>query len=155
MFGKFAIVLSALIGSSVASLRGPPKQQVLRANVNASHAAIQATSRQRNSPCACDANNPTWRPSTRTIPKCIFIDLGAADGNSFRAFLSNAYGPVSGCPGGQWEAWLVEANGQFTSKLAAEQAAHPQQVHQLGATAPSTSTLSITQSAGIVFSAMS
>jgi len=135
MFGRFAVVLSVLGGSSAAVLRGLSKQPLLNANLNASHAAIQAASRQKNTPCACDANNPAWKPTARTAPKCIFIDLGAADGNSFRAFLSNAYGPVSGCPGGQWEAWLVEANGQFTPKLAAEQAAHPQQVHQMGATA--------------------
>jgi len=117
-------------------MRGLPNQKVVNPNLNATHAAIQSASRHHNTPCTCDANNPTWIPPTRTVPKCIFIDLGAADGNSFRAFLSNSYGLVSGCPsGGQWEAWLVEANGQFTSALAAEQAAHPQQVHQLGATA--------------------
>mmetsp|Transcript_88671 Transcript_88671/g.286445 ORF Transcript_88671/g.286445 Transcript_88671/m.286445 type:complete len:132 (+) Transcript_88671:513-908(+) len=45
-------------------------------------------------PCQCEANDPKWAPPTRNIPKCIFIDLGAADGNSFNAFLSNSYGPV-------------------------------------------------------------
>jgi len=135
MFGRFAIVLSVLRGTSAAILRGLPKQQMLKANPNASHAVIQAVSKHRNSPCACDANNPAWKPTTRTTPKCIFIDLGAADGNSFRSFLSNGYGPVANCPSGQWEAWLVEANGEFSAKLAAEQVAHPQQVHQLGATA--------------------
>jgi FkbM family methyltransferase len=136
MLSLVSIVLSVIGGSSAATLRGLPKQRLLNANLNASHAAIQASSRQRNTPCACDANNPAWKPTTRTVPKCIFIDLGAADGNSFRSFLSNAYGPVANCPsGGQWEAWLVEANGQFSSALAAEQTVYPQQVHELGATA--------------------
>jgi len=136
MFSFVAVVLSVIGGSSAATLRSLPNQRVLNANVTASHAAIQASSRQHNTPCACDANNPAWKPTTRTAPKCIFIDLGAADGNSFRAFLSNGYGPVSGCPsGGQWEAWLVEANGQFSSALAAEHAVYPYQVHQMGATA--------------------
>eukprot|EP00419_Tripos_fusus_P015725 CAMPEP_0172731968 /NCGR_PEP_ID=MMETSP1074-20121228/103046_1 /TAXON_ID=2916 /ORGANISM="Ceratium fusus, Strain PA161109" /LENGTH=255 /DNA_ID=CAMNT_0013560133 /DNA_START=1 /DNA_END=768 /DNA_ORIENTATION=- len=129
-------MLSVLGGTSAARLRSLPEQRLLNAKLNASHAISQVASGQKNTPCACDANNPAWKPTMRKEPKCIFIDLGAADGNSFRAFLSNSYGPVSSCPsGGQWEAWLVEANGQFTSKLAAEQAAHPQQVHPLGSTA--------------------
>ena len=40
----------------------------------------------------------------------MFIDLGAADGNTFDSFLSNGYGPVKNCPhGGDWQAILVEA----------------------------------------------
>ena len=33
------------------------------------------------------ANNPNWKKTERTEPKCIFIDLGAADGNTFSKFL--------------------------------------------------------------------
>ena len=33
------------------------------------------------------ANNPNWKKTQRSEPKCIFIDLGAADGNTFAKFL--------------------------------------------------------------------
>ena len=35
------------------------------------------------------ANNPSWKKTARTEPKCIFIDLGAADGNTFAKFLES------------------------------------------------------------------
>ena len=35
------------------------------------------------------ANNPNWKKTARTEPKCIFIDLGAADGNTFAKFLES------------------------------------------------------------------
>mmetsp|Transcript_35829 Transcript_35829/g.65049 ORF Transcript_35829/g.65049 Transcript_35829/m.65049 type:complete len:261 (-) Transcript_35829:86-868(-) len=72
--------------------------------------------------CSCEANNQAWKAPTRTEPKCIFIDLGAADGNTFAEFLEDDYGPVGNCPhGGDWEALLVEANPQFSPKLKAIQ----------------------------------
>eukprot|EP00931_Biecheleriopsis_adriatica_P101935 TRINITY_DN76983_c0_g1_i1.p1 TRINITY_DN76983_c0_g1~~TRINITY_DN76983_c0_g1_i1.p1 ORF type:complete len:250 (-),score=60.12 TRINITY_DN76983_c0_g1_i1:30-779(-) len=68
--------------------------------------------------CTCEANNAAWTPTSRTTPKCIFIDLGAADGNTFAEFLEDDFGPVKNCPhGGDWEAFLVEANPMFTRKL--------------------------------------
>eukprot|EP00933_Yihiella_yeosuensis_P061106 TRINITY_DN63939_c0_g1_i1.p1 TRINITY_DN63939_c0_g1~~TRINITY_DN63939_c0_g1_i1.p1 ORF type:complete len:252 (-),score=65.47 TRINITY_DN63939_c0_g1_i1:215-970(-) len=70
-------------------------------------------------PCQCLPNDPSWKTPTRTEAKCIFIDLGAADGNTFDEFVADGYGKVSGCPNGKWEALLVEANPQFTPKLKA------------------------------------
>lgn len=82
--------------------------------------------------CACQATAvapATWAPTTRTEPKCIFIDLGAANANSFQSFLQNGYGPVNNCPsGGKWEAYLVEANPQFTPALETAKTQHPGQV---------------------------
>merc|ERR1719223_1132388 len=86
-------------------------------------------------PCQCVANSPAWAPTTRTVPKCIFIDLGAADGNTFHDFLNNKYGPVASCPSGQWEAYLVEANPQFDAPLQALAAQYPNQVHVYSSTA--------------------
>lgn len=86
--------------------------------------------------CQCMANNPAWKHTTRTVPKCIFIDLGAANGNTFEEFLQNHYGPVSNCPsGGQWEAWLVEANPQFDKPLKDLELKYPGQVHSMVSTA--------------------
>jgi len=86
-------------------------------------------------PCQCLANSPAWATTTRTLPKCIFLDLGAADGNTFHQFLNNDYGPVANCPSGQWEAWLVEANPHFDAPLKALEAQYPGQVHAMTSTA--------------------
>jgi len=95
---------------------------------------------KRAAPCQCLANDPAWKTITRTVPKCIFIDLGAAHGNSFDQFLKNAYGPVANCPSGQWEAILVEANPEFTAQLNTVASTYPMgggpgAVRALGATA--------------------
>jgi len=95
-----------------------------------------SSSRRAAPPCICEPNNPTWSYSQRAVPKCIFIDLGAADGNSFHQFLNGGYGPVANCPsGGQWEALLVEANPQFTPALTTIANQYPGSVHAYGSTA--------------------
>jgi len=114
----------ALVGSSLSAHLRNSTANVLRGASNATAP-----------PCQCQAANPAWVATTRTVPKCIFIDLGAADGNSFNEFLNNAYGPVANCPSGQWEALLVEANPQFTPALTAVAAQHPGMVHTYGSTA--------------------
>mmetsp|Transcript_25889 Transcript_25889/g.59763 ORF Transcript_25889/g.59763 Transcript_25889/m.59763 type:complete len:498 (-) Transcript_25889:53-1546(-) len=68
--------------------------------------------------CQCEASNPAWQKTTRTIPECVFIDLGAANGNTFQYFLNNGYGDVSHCPSGKYQAVLVEANPRFNKDLA-------------------------------------
>lgn len=90
---------------------------------------------KRAAPCQCLANDPSWKQTTRTVPKCIFIDLGAANGNSFDQFLKGAYGPVANCPSVQWEAILVEANPQFTAQLNTVATSHPGAVRAMSATA--------------------
>jgi len=87
-------------------------------------------------PCQCVSSDPSWVRTSRTAPKCIFIDLGAADGNTFQDFLSNKYGPVANCPGGgQWEAFLVEANPRFNAPLQGLAAKYPGSVHAMSSTA--------------------
>jgi len=54
----------------------------------------------------------------------VFIDLGAADGNTFNKFMANGYGPIANCPSAQWAAVLVEANPHFNKPLAAVGAQH-------------------------------
>jgi len=76
-------------------------------------------------PCQCVAHQSTWLPSRRTTPKCIFIDLGAADGNTLRDFVSGKYGPLANCPSGQWEATLVEANPRFDAPLKQMEVKYP------------------------------
>jgi len=91
--------------------------------------------REAKAPCQCEPFSSKWSKCARTVPKCIFIDLGAADGNSFEAFLSDQYGPVSGCPSGQWEAVLVEANPRFDAPLQQLAARFPGSVHSASSTA--------------------
>ncbi|CAE7251274.1 unnamed protein product [Symbiodinium necroappetens] len=102
---------------------------------NASHVSATAgggrSFYQSEPQCQCVANNPAWKKTERTEPKCIFIDLGAADGNTFAKFLENDYGPVKNCPSGKWEAFLLEANPQFTKELNSLQENFPGQVHSL------------------------
>eukprot|EP00933_Yihiella_yeosuensis_P067526 TRINITY_DN723_c0_g1_i1.p1 TRINITY_DN723_c0_g1~~TRINITY_DN723_c0_g1_i1.p1 ORF type:complete len:256 (-),score=72.54 TRINITY_DN723_c0_g1_i1:241-1008(-) len=86
-------------------------------------------------PCQCEASNAAWKVPSRTEAKCIFIDLGAADGNTFDEFVADGYGAVKDCPnGGKWEAFLVEANPQFSPKLKALEKNIPG-VHALADTA--------------------
>lgn len=120
---KMAVAAVALMtgGNAVAPKAGA---STLRGNVNATsaeiHHALPATGHSKvfsQAPCQCVAYDPTWKPCTRTVPRCVFIDLGAADGNSFNFFLKNGYGDVGKCPSVQWSAVLVEANPLFDSKL--------------------------------------
>jgi len=69
--------------------------------------------------CDCQISNPAWKKTMRNTPKCIFIDLGAANGNTFEDFLNNKYGDVKNCAHGtgDYEAFLVEANPRFQAAL--------------------------------------
>jgi len=98
----------------------------LLAAVNSTHSAPA---------CTCVTTSPTWKACTRTAPRCVFIDLGAADGNSFNAFLDNQYGPVANCPSGQWHGVLVEANPRFDMKLQSVGAQNPGQLSVMSSTA--------------------
>lgn len=113
----------------------------LRNSTSAATALRLATSAAKqnssaHASCQCEANNLHWLPTTRVEPKCIFIDLGAANANTFHQFLNGDYGPIQDCPsGGKWEAYLVEANPQFTPELEAEKAKFPGQLQTFGGTA--------------------
>lgn len=99
-------------------------------------AATNVTHTKGSSPCACVASAPSWKACDRIVPRCVFIDLGAADGNTFDKFLKDGYGPVGNCPsGGDWSAVLVEANPRFNAKLAAAGKAHPGKVNVMSSTA--------------------
>jgi len=86
--------------------------------------------------CGCQVSSPTWKKTMRTTPKCIFIDLGAANGNTFEQFLNNGYGDVKNCAHGtgDYEAYLVEANPRFQAALMSVQAGNPK-VHAMPSSA--------------------
>lgn len=128
MLFKFAFL--CVTGFALATrLRNTTVQEFHGNSSSSSYAALNSA------PCQCQANNAYWKPTARTVPKCIFIDLGAANGNSFQQFLQNSYGPIYNCPSGQWEAILVEANPQFTPYLDSIQTQYQNQVHSYSSTA--------------------
>jgi FkbM family methyltransferase len=71
----------------------------------------------------------------RTQPRCVFIDLGAADGNTFNVFMSGGFGPLANCPSSQWSAVLVEANPNFNPALINVENQHAGAVRSLSSTA--------------------
>jgi len=142
-----ALLLAALC-CNVVALRGPNKsQQALSAPFLAKANTLKNSSTLLSSfaggghstdgpTCACQHSDPSWKASARTSPKCIFIDLGAANGNTFNDFVANKYGPVQNCAygTGDYEAFLVEANPRFSAELQSIAVANPK-VHALPATA--------------------
>lgn len=91
--------------------------------------ALHAIGHTAAMPCQCDLGQTGWLPNRRTTPKCIFIDLGAANGNTLQDFVNGKYGAVANCPsGGAWEAKLVEANPRFDAPLKAMEVTYPGKV---------------------------
>lgn len=99
----------------------------------------QADRSGRAQPCQCAAFDEAWRASSRTLPKCIYIDLGAADGNSYQPFLEGKFGPVENCGTtenpGDFEAFLVEANPFFDATLQQLSDTGMGRVHAMNSTA--------------------
>lgn len=153
-------VLFAILANNAAALRAPGAVQRQNASANGKalaapflgkpsmvhdasaslwsmhHEAASNLTFGQSPPCQCEHSNPVWQHTARTSPKCIFIDLGAADGNTFNDFLANKYGPVQNCAygTGDYEAFLVEANPRFSTTLQSIAVANPK-VHALAATA--------------------
>jgi len=132
-------VAALLLGLAGAAKLRKPVQVVNATEVHSLAAGFSTGSYEHRSlaapACQCLANDPSWAATARTTPKCIFVDLGAADGNTFQEFLNNHYGPIANCPGGQWEAYLVEANPHFDAPLQALATQYPGQVHVMSSTA--------------------
>lgn len=137
-FSRAILTVSCLLVSAAAS---SPKKDQAKLETNslrgvASNATALHAVKSSAMPCQCDLGvSGTWVPSARTVPKCVFIDLGAADGNTLRDFVANKYGPVNQCPSNQWEATLVEANPRFNAQLKATEVTYPGVVHAKSSTA--------------------
>lgn len=144
------LILSLLSLSGIAALADSPSKahpvQIHNASVPAKSFLNNKRSAQTQNmsftlasgpTCKCMPSNPTWSQTSRTSPKCIFIDLGAANGNTFEDFLNDRYGPVKNCAHGtgDYEAFLVEANPRFANDLTSLQKKYPQKVHALPSTA--------------------
>jgi len=102
---------------------------------NATSAKKMVGQRAAAAPCACQASSASWVPASRTSPQCVFIDLGAANGNTYAGWLSNQFGDISACPSGRYEAHLVEANPRFAQPLKTLQDQNSAVVHSHAPTA--------------------
>jgi FkbM family methyltransferase len=119
---------SSLRGAISTNASSLPAPHVL-VSMNKTHSGVSGPN------CNCKTSDPAWKPCSRTTPRCVFIDLGAADGNSFNYFLKNGYGNVLNCPSVQWSAVLVEANPRFDSPLAAVGKQHQNALTVMSSTA--------------------
>lgn len=77
----------------------------------------QAPVKGQVAPCQCETFNPAWKQCPRREPSCVFLDLGAADGDTLRAFTAGKYGEKASCPSGKWTAKLIESNPAFEPQL--------------------------------------
>mmetsp|Transcript_98552 Transcript_98552/g.279126 ORF Transcript_98552/g.279126 Transcript_98552/m.279126 type:complete len:252 (-) Transcript_98552:47-802(-) len=88
----------------------------------------------RQPSCSCQPEGPWAKPAARQ-GKCIFVDLGAANGNSFEVFRQRqepyASANLPAVCAHSWEAWLMEANPLFTQDLRRLEQIYPGQVHSL------------------------
>lgn len=77
-------------------------------------------------PCTCDKGTVGWKLPERKDGRCVFIDLGANNGNTFHAFLTNQLNNAQTCANhsGNFQAHLVEANPKFDIPLQAVAAEH-------------------------------
>lgn len=114
----FAVAMFIPSTESMVTSRGPapPQLRGLNSSVVDLHAMVE-NGKKAGMPCQCEVANKAWKKCDRKTPRCIFIDLGAADGNTFSYFLKDGYGPISKCPSVDWSAILVEANPRFDKQL--------------------------------------
>lgn len=111
----------------------PAEQMTSLLNMQGQETSDTAIQRPTGSaPCACEGDSKLWKQPAPRAPRCIFIDLGAANGNTFEHFLKDGYGEVKNCPsGGEFEAILVEANPRFDESLLSLQANYSGRVRSL------------------------
>lgn len=75
-----------------------------------------------DAPCACQASSPNWKIPIARSPECLFIDLGASDGETFQVFQGKSSRwkfdyDMPGYDHSKCYSYLIEANPSFASKL--------------------------------------
>lgn len=137
---SLVVVLGCLFHTEASPIKAAAGQEQLRPDANRLRGVVPANATalhvaKGGMPCQCDLTQTSWLPNRRVTPKCIFIDLGAANGNTLQDFVSGKYGPLANCPSGQWEATLVEANPRFDVPLKQAEVTHAGSVHARSSTA--------------------
>lgn len=135
IFGGNAIDHVSLMQRKVDEVPLLLTQMTAKSTTERVHSGGRLNRETRHQPCKCELSKADWKIPTRTNSKCIFIDLGAADGDTFKQFLSGAYERIPQCTKGDWEAILVEANPLFTESLKRLEKEYPGKVQALSGTA--------------------
>jgi len=83
-----------------------------------------ATETGMDTPCKCTSYSTWWKKPSKRKPECLFFDLGAADGETYKAFLGKSSKwtfnyDTGSYPKDKCFAYLVEANPEFSDKLEA------------------------------------
>lgn len=119
LVGAVALRLPAGAAKPVNASAGPT---VLAAQTSSGNATAAAGRQRGPPPCACEASNPNWKTPAPRAPACLFFDLGAADGETYKAFLHKSskwdfeYN-TGGFPKESCYAYLIEANPRFVPQL--------------------------------------
>lgn len=77
---------------------------------------------QQQAPCRCTSYSTWWKKPAKRDPTCLFFDLGAADGETYKAFLgiSSKWSfnyDTGGFNRNKCYAYLIEANPSFEADL--------------------------------------
>lgn len=117
----------AVVGSAAAALLhsslGNATATAARAALNRSAVSGRiGTDLNAAAPCKCTASSPKWPKPTRTKPECLFVDLGASDGESYKVFMGESKNFKFNFNTGNFKksdcyAYLMEPNSQFMKKL--------------------------------------
>jgi len=86
------------------------------------NASEKASVSAHGPPCKCEVFNPAWKWPRKREPACLFIDLGAADGETYLAFTQHSKKWSFNYNTGKYNsrdcfAYLMEANPKFTKNL--------------------------------------
>jgi len=98
------------------------KASLKEANATAKASQFQPRKAAGPPPCECQASSPSWRAPAARRPECLFIDLGASDGETFKVFQGQSKQwtfnyDTPGFDHATCYAYLVEANPRFAAPL--------------------------------------
>lgn len=86
------------------------------------NASVHQAQESSGAPCPCETFNAQWKYPGKRPPACLFIDLGAADGETYKAFLHQSSKWSFNYSTGPFDhkdcyAYLMEANPKFGQQL--------------------------------------
>jgi len=129
-----AIVLRSEPQAAAAAAQNKSATSWWSAPPKSAHAAVQAGAQKHRSnatatlgnkagpPCACHPSDPSWKAPAPRGPACLFFDLGAADGETFKVFMHQSAKwtfnyDTGATPHDQCYSYLIEANPGFVPQL--------------------------------------
>merc|ERR1719498_1407125 len=90
-YGCAAVLFSAIV-EAVQRFRALPSNvssslQPEIVSLNATGWRLSAETGTQEAPCKCTSYSTWWKKPNKREPTCLFIDLGAADGETYKAFM--------------------------------------------------------------------